>query len=243
MDKQLALPGYQYPEMQAEERQLTASALLGLAMEEPVLYMPSFADLAGDVYAGYFLSWFIKNCRYGKSIVISDEEMSALFGFSKSRWHSVRRTLKGLNYLTVKREGGQSHYSLNESYFSNAQRQSSIILPAIPIERITAAAMLDKGLRMQDVLFYSVVREQQPYLPPEQRDSYSNWFEHNNVQQQRLAVLTTEEQLKAINGLYKAGLLQVEQLRQLNIVRYRIDYDAASDLAWQYIHTKVEAEA
>lgn len=205
--------------------------------------MPSFADLAGDVYAGYFLSWFIKNCRYGKSIVISDEEMSALFGFSKSRWHSVRRTLKGLNYLTVKREGGQSHYSLNESYFSNAQRQSSIILPAIPIERITAAAMLDKGLRMQDVLFYSVVREQQPYLPPEQRDSYSNWFEHNNVQQQRLAVLTTEEQLKAINGLYKAGLLQVEQIRQLNIVRYRIDYDAASDLAWQYIHTKVEAEA
>lgn len=237
MDKQLTLPGYPYPEMPAEERQQTASALLGLAMEEPVLYMPSFAEMAGDPYAGYFLSWFIKNCRYGQSIVINDEDITTLFGFTKNRWHTVRRLLKNLNYLLVSREGRQTSYALNETYFSNAQKQSNSTLPAIPVDRITAAAMLDSGLRMQEVVLYSVVREQQPYLPPEQRGRYGHWFEHNTAQQQRLSALSNEEQDKAIQGLYKAGILQVEQIWQLNIVRYRIDYDAAADLSWQYIHT------
>lgn len=238
MDKQLTLPGYPYPEMTEVEQNSAASALLGLAMEEPVLYMPSFTDLVGDVYAGFFLSWFIKKCRYGKSIVLTDEDVNTLFGFSKNRWHTVRRILKQLDYLLSWRENGETRYALNESYFSDAQKHIRNPLPAVPVEPIIAAAMLDSGLRLQDVLMYSIIREQQPYRPPEQRGSYSDWFVHDSVQQQKLAVLSAEEQHKAIHSLYKSEILQVEQMRGLQTVRYRIHYDTVAELSWRYIHAQ-----
>ncbi len=244
MENQLTLPGYRYPEMTEAEQNSAASALLGLAMEEPVLYMPSFTDLTGDAYTGFFLSWFIKKCRYGKSIVLTDQDVGALFGYSKNRWQNVRRNLKQRNYLLSWRENGETRYGLNEKYFSDAQKRINNPLPAVPVELVTAAAMLDSGLRIQDVLFYSVLREQQPYRPPEQRERYSDWFVHNNVQQRQLAILDANEQNKAIHALYKADILQVTQIRgEHSTVRYRINYDTVADLGWQYIHAADQDEA
>ena len=239
MDNQLSFPGYLYPEMEEAEQRSAAAALLGLAMEEPVLYMPSFSILAVDMYAGLFLSWFIKQCRYGQSIVLEDADIQTLFGYSKSRWHGIRRNLKQLDYLLSRRENGETLYSLNETCFSDAQKRINHAAPAVPVDLVTAAAMLGSGLRIQDVLFYAAIREQQPYLPPEQRDRYSDWFEHTaNRQQQLQSLLTVEEQHKAIHALYRSGIMQVTQLRGSDAsVRYRINYDTVADLGWQYIHT------
>ena len=238
MSKQLSFANFPYAEM--AEAESAASALLGLAMEEPVLYMPSFSELADDMYAGLFLSWFIRNCRYGKSIVLTDETINALFGFSKNRWHTIRRNLKQRDFLLSWRDNGETRYALNEHYFSDAQKNITETMPAVPVELLTAASMIDSGLRVQDVLFYSVIRHQQPYLPPEQRGRYSDWFIHNDTQQQQLSVISEEDQIKAVNALYKAGILQVETLRNQDTVRYRIDYDVVADMSWQYIHTDTD---
>ena len=51
---------FQYNLLTAEEQNQSITALLGMLMEEPVLYVPAYGELVGDPWAGYFLSWLVK---------------------------------------------------------------------------------------------------------------------------------------------------------------------------------------
>lgn len=112
-----------YPEMPAEDQGYNANALLGLLMEKEILFQPSMAELVGDDYAGYWLSWFANRCPYGQSVELSDQEILDAFGFTLSRWQAVRRRLKSLGFLVVGRKTGVNHYSLSEKYLSDEHRK------------------------------------------------------------------------------------------------------------------------
>lgn len=239
MSNQVSL--FQYGLLSAEEQNQSISALLGMLMEEPVLYVPAYGELAGDAWAGYFLSWLVKNCRYGQAITITDEEMLDGFGYSKARWTSVRRLLKKEGYLVSQRSGKEMVYSINEHHFSEALKAYSHSriaqqYPSIPIDRLPAAAMLRSGLKITDVFFYYLIVAQQKYHTPDVRGTTGDWFEYDSVQRSYMRILTDDEQAKAFKVLVKAGLLLVETEPKLNIMRYCLNHDAIAELTWQYVH-------
>ena len=239
---------FQYNLLTAEEQNQSITALLGMLMEEPVLYVPAYGELVGDPWAGYFLSWLVKNCRYGQSISITDEEMLDGFGYSKARWAAVRRLLKKDGYLISRRSGGDTVYSINEKHFSEALKAHSQTrkaeqlqqYPSIPIDRLPAAAMLRSGHKITDVLFYYLIVSQQQYHTPDKRGTTGDWFEYDAVQRNYMRLLSDDEQNKAFKALVKAGLLRVENEPALNLRRNGLNHDAIAELTWQYVHDVAE---
>ena len=71
---------YEYPELAEIEQNQVITSVLGSLMEEPVLYVPAYGQLAGDTYAGYFLSWMVRSCPYGQSLAISDADYARRLG-------------------------------------------------------------------------------------------------------------------------------------------------------------------
>jgi putative component of membrane protein insertase Oxa1/YidC/SpoIIIJ protein YidD len=239
---------FQYSLLSVEEQNQSITALLGMLMEEPVLYVPAYGELVDDPWAGYFLSWLVKNCRYGQSISITDEEMLDGFGYSKARWAAVRRLLKKDGYLISRRSGGDTVYSINEKHFSEALKAHSQTrkaeqlqqYPSIPIDRLPAAAMLRSGHKITNVLFYYLIVSQQQYHTPDKRGTTGDWFEYDAVQRNYMRLLSDDEQNKAFKALVKAGLLLVENEPALNLMRYCLNHDAISELTWQYVHDVAE---
>ncbi|HHK6068251.1 hypothetical protein [Neisseria sp. P0014.S009] len=243
MSKTLSL--FEYPELAAVGQIETANSVLGSLMEEPILYVPAYSKLAGDTYAGYFLSWFLRNCPYGQSIKIRDEDMLEALGLTVSRWHSVRRLLKQLKFLNLARSDGHTVYSLNESDFSEALREQDNRhqgdraygeMPSVPLDRLCTAAMLRSGLKINDVLFYFAVQAQQRYLTPDKRGEYSEWIPYNEEQANALAMLSHEDQQRSMKALDKAGLIESGRHPLFNITVFRLNYQAMANLSWQYLH-------
>lgn len=236
---------FEYPELAALGQVETANTVLGSLMEEPVLYVPTYGKLVGDAYAGYFLSWFIRNCPYGQTVPIRDEDMFEGLGLTAGRWHSIRRLLKQHDFLKSARISGQTVYSLNETLFSEALRQQDeqyqgdrtyAEMPAVPVDRLCAAAMLRSGLKINDVLFYFMVQAQQRYQTPDKRGQYSEWILYNEEQINTMAMLSGEEQQRSLKALGKAGLLQSGLHPLFSIITFRLNYQAMANLSWQYLH-------
>lgn len=230
-----------YPEMPAEEQGSHANALLGLLFEKEILYQPSYTKLVDDEYAGFWLSWFVNHCRYGESIELQDDEILNMFGFSQSRWNNIRRLLKNAGFLKSSRKKGITSYSLNEKFFSDEAGKIVTTAPLIPVDRISAAAMLAKGLSMTDVLVFSIIRQHLSVrdLQNEETGDYSTWQLHDADQRSKMPEWSEDTILKSIHRLYKAKLLEVVLDSDNEMIRYRINYDEYGNLTYQYVHDGV----
>lgn len=245
MEEEMNLSLFQYPQLSAEDQGIHANALLGLLFEKEILYQPSYAQLVGDTYAAYWLSWFVSHCRYGESIELNDDDMSHQFGFSMARWHNIRRLLKKLGYLKSSRKSGVVSYSLDEKTFSDAHGEISNNAPLIPVDRITAAAMLDKGMNMTDVLIFSTIKFHMSIRDLQEQNSldasgnFSTWQDHDSEQKNNLSGYSEIEQYNSIKKLSIIELLQVVLIKELNMLRYRINYKAYGELTYAYVHKYV----
>lgn len=236
---------YQYPELEEVEQNQVITTVLGSLMEEPVLYVPAYGQLAGDTYAGYFLSWMVRSCPYGQSVPISDADMRDGLGFGQSRWHSVHRLLKKQGFLLSERSGLNTVYSLNEKHFSDALREQDNALrsdstysmkPSVPVDRLCAAAMLQSGLKINDVLFYFMVQAQQRYQTPDKRGDFSEWVLYTENQAKAMSMLNEAEQQHSMKALAKAGLLEAGRHPLYGLTVFRLNHKAMADLSWQYLH-------
>ncbi|MFV2028607.1 hypothetical protein [Neisseria sp. S1] len=236
---------YEYPELAEIEQNQVITSVLGSLMEEPVLYVPAYGQLAGDSYAGYFLSWMVRSCPYNQSVPISDVDMRDGLGFSKHRWHNVRRLLKQHGFLLSERSGVHTVYSLNEKHFSDALREQDnalrgdstySMMPSVPVDRLCAAAMLQSGFKINDVLFYFMVQAQQRYQTPDKRGDFSEWILYTEAQVKAMSILNEAEQHRSMKALAKAGLLEAGRHPFYELTVFRLNHKAMADLSWQYLH-------